>query len=154
MVTTETMSVQPIGKGRLTRESDKLPFVCGFAGSVRAGLLKGADATVVQKGDRILAAGDRPDRLCIILSGTTALPFTEASPPATSASIDFATTSSLARSFAISSSRVQGAPACLRASSSSSAQTEGKLAAMNRKARSSELLIRSGSWTRRARGSH
>ena len=73
MVTTETISVQPIGKGRLTDESDTLPFICGFADAVRAELLRDAGVTVIQKGERILAAGDRPDKLCIILSGMVEL---------------------------------------------------------------------------------
>ena len=74
-------------------------------------------------------------------------------PAATNASSVLLTTSSLARSVATSWSRVHGRRSRRSASRTSSAQTDGKLAAMNRSTSSSELLTGSGS-TRRGAWAH
>lgn len=66
------MAVHSIGEGPST-PSQKLPFVREFENAVRAALLKGAAITLFQKGDRILQAGETPDRLWIILNGTVEL---------------------------------------------------------------------------------
>ena len=69
----------------------------------------------------------------------------EAVPAAPSASSALLTTRSLARKVETSSSLVHGRRSRFSASSNSSAQTDGKVAAMNRRTSSSELLTRSAS---------
>lgn len=74
------MNVHSIEDCRETVDPAAVPFVREFDTAVRDGLLKGAQTRIFQKGQRILEAGEIPDRLGIVLSGMAELCGTAQSP--------------------------------------------------------------------------
>lgn len=67
------MTVYPIEKEQNRLDPATAPFVGEFDQCAREALLKDARVRVFQKGERIVEAGQLPDRLCIVLSGMVEL---------------------------------------------------------------------------------
>ena len=66
-----------MGRRATHLDAETIPFVREFGGDVRAALLASSVAKTLRKGERLNAAGDRPESLAIILSGIVELGGTE-----------------------------------------------------------------------------